>query len=53
MLTFQPAKRLEGYLNGASSFFFEERLLSAFGRAEYAIQEALPLFGRASPRWLL
>ncbi|NDD50187.1 MAG: TonB-dependent receptor [Flavobacteriia bacterium] len=25
-----------GYLNGASSFFFEERLLSAFGRAEYA-----------------
>ena len=25
-----------GYLNGATSFFFEERLLSAFGRAEYA-----------------
>ena len=28
-----------GYLNGASSFFFEERLLSAFGRAEYAFKK--------------
>ncbi len=28
-----------GYLNGASSFFFEERLLSAFGRAEYAYKK--------------
>ena len=34
-----------GYLNGASSFFFEERLLSAFGRAEYAFKKRYLLSG--------